>query len=93
METGPSLYGWVGTKRDPCLPSALAGKPQIITRHGEDVVIVATKQYIETVMRRASIAEFFAESPLAGVDLAIDRNRSSTRSVDLNAVAPQDTRT
>jgi prevent-host-death family protein len=64
--------------------AALAGTPQIITRHGEDVVVVmATKQYGETVARGASIAEFFAQSPLAGVDLAIERNRSGSRPIEL----------
>ena len=64
--------------------AALAGTPQVITRHGEDVVIViATKQYLQTVGRNESLAQFFARSPLVGVDLAIDRNRSGARKVDL----------
>lgn len=64
--------------------AALAGTPQVITRHGEDVVVVmATKQYTETVARRASIVEFFAQSPLAGVDLDIERNRSGSRPINL----------
>jgi prevent-host-death family protein len=64
--------------------AALAGTPQIITRHGEDVVVViATKQYSETVARRTSLAEFFAQSPLAGVDLDIERNCSESRRFDL----------
>ncbi len=64
--------------------AALAGTPQIITRHGEDVVVVmATKQYAQNVAERASIAEFFAQSPLAGIDLAIERNRSGSRPTDL----------
>jgi prevent-host-death family protein len=64
--------------------AALAGTPQIITRHGEDaVVVMATKQYAETVAWRVSIAEFFAQSPLAGVDLAVERNRSESRPIDL----------
>jgi prevent-host-death family protein len=64
--------------------AALAGTPQIITRHGEDVVVVmATKQYTQTVARRTSIAEFFSQSPLAGIDLAIERNSSEPRPIDL----------
>ncbi len=64
--------------------AALAGTPQIITRHGEDVVIViATKQYAETLAQRSTIAEFFARSPLAGIDLDIERNSSAARPVDL----------
>lgn len=64
--------------------AALDGTPQIIMRHGEDVVVVmATKQYIETMARQASLAEFFAHSPLAGLDIAIERNRSTARKVDL----------
>jgi antitoxin Phd len=64
--------------------AALAGTPQIITRHGEDVVIViATKQYAKAIGQRSTIAEFFARSPLAGVDLDIERNSSTARPVDL----------
>ena len=64
--------------------SALAGTPQIITRHGQDVVIViGTKQYAETVGQQSSIADFFARSPLAGVDLDVERNPSAARTVDL----------
>lgn len=64
--------------------AALDGTPQVITRHGKDVVIVvATKHYAESGARRDSLAEFFARSPLAGVDLTIDRNRSGGRKIDL----------
>jgi len=64
--------------------AALAGTPQIITRHGQDVVIViGTKQYAETVGQQSSIADFFARSPLAGVDLDVERNPSTSRKVDL----------
>lgn len=58
--------------------------PQTITRHGEDVVVVmATKQYAESVVRRVSIVEFFAQSPLGGVDLAVERHRSESWPIDL----------
>jgi prevent-host-death family protein len=64
--------------------AALAGTPQVITRHGEDVAIVlATKQYAEIVARQSSIVEFFTQSPLAGLDLEIERNRSGSRTIDL----------
>ena len=64
--------------------AALAGTPQVITRHGQDVVIViGTKQYAEALGQQSTIAEFFAHSPLAGVDLDIERNSSAARLVDL----------
>jgi hypothetical protein len=55
----------------------------VITRHGEDVAIVlATKQYAEIIARQSSIVEFFTHSPLAGLDLEIERNRSGSRTID-----------
>jgi len=64
--------------------AAVAGTPQIITRHGEDVVVVmATKHYAATVAQRTSLVDFFAQSPLAGVDLVTERNRSRSRPIEL----------
>ncbi len=64
--------------------AAIAGTPQIITRHGEDaVIVISAKQYAESMARRSTLAEFFARSPLAGVDLELERNSSAARSPDL----------
>jgi prevent-host-death family protein len=64
--------------------AALEGAPQVISRHGEDIVVViSTKEYAKQVARGSSIADFFANSPLAGVDLALERNRSGARNVEL----------
>ena len=46
---------------------------------GQDVVIVKA----ERVGQQSSIADFFARSPLAGVDLDVERNPSTSRKVDL----------
>jgi antitoxin Phd len=85
---GPPSFSWPLAKAKVHLTelvdAALAGTPQIITRHGDDVVVVmATKQYVEIVARRVSIAESFAQSPLAGVDLAVERNCSESWPIDL----------
>ena len=42
---------------------------------GQDVVIVKA----ETVGQQSTIADFFARSPLAGVDLDVERNPSAAR--------------
>lgn len=61
--------------------------PQHITRQGKDgVVMIAEEQYQRLVGKSnqpASLAKFFRESPLAGIDLDFERDRTPTRDVDL----------
>jgi antitoxin Phd len=61
--------------------------PQRITRQGkEGVVMVAEEQY-ERLVRRScqpkSLVQFFRESPLAGLDLDLERDQDMGRDVDL----------
>lgn len=65
-----------------CLKSG----PQIVTRNGEDaVVIVSSAEYSRVVPSRGaeSFARFLAESPLADVQLDVGRPRESGRNVPL----------
>lgn len=61
--------------------------PQHITRQGKDgVVMIAEEQYQRLVGKSnqpSSLAKFFRESPLAGIDLDFERDRTPTRDVDL----------
>ena len=61
--------------------------PQHITRQGKDgVVMIAEEQYQRLVGRShqpASLVKFFRESPLVGVDLDLERDRTPTRDIDL----------
>ena len=58
--------------------------PQVVTRNGEDAVVVVSVQEYNRLSRPrlpGSLARFLAESPLADVHLDIARPRSSGRSV------------
>jgi antitoxin Phd len=61
--------------------------PQRITRQGkEGVVMVAEEQYEQLVGKShqpKSLVQFFRESPLMGVELDLERDRSTTRDIDL----------
>jgi prevent-host-death family protein len=66
---------------------ALAEGPQFITRNGRDAVVVLPVEQFEALKsRRAqpkSLVEFFRTSPLAGLDLELERERDPGRNVDL----------
>jgi antitoxin Phd len=66
---------------------ARAEGPQRITRQGkEGVVMVAEEQYEQLVGKShqpKSLAQFFRQSPLIGVDLDLERDRTTARDVDL----------
>jgi len=61
--------------------------PQYVTRQGKDTVVVITAEEFERLAGRAQqpndLVEFFAESPLAGVDLDFERPRDLGRKVRL----------
>lgn len=59
---------------------ALRGEPQIITRHGVPVVVVlSVDAYRRLTAPREKLSEFFRNSPLAGADLDLGRDRSLPR--------------
>lgn len=63
---------------------ARASGPQTITRNGRTAVVVVSAEEWERKTRRpGNLAEFFAESPLRGSDLKVDRTKDGSRKVDL----------
>jgi len=66
---------------------ARAEGPQWVTRQGKDAVVVVAAEEFQRLRARSrqpeSLVEFFAKSPLAGVNLEIDRPRDYGRDVDL----------
>ena len=61
--------------------------PQRITRQGkEGVVMMSDEQYDRLMVKSRqpkSIVQFFRESPLAGVDLHLERDQDTGRDVEL----------
>jgi len=58
--------------------------PQIVTRRGRRaVVVVAVEEGERKSSRRGSLAEFFAESPLHGSGLVVERSEDARRPVGL----------
>jgi prevent-host-death family protein len=60
--------------------SAVKSGPQIITRRGVEVAIVISyAEYKKMIASRGSLSDFFRESPLAGIELDLERDRSDAR--------------
>lgn len=58
--------------------------PQVITLRGRDaVVVVSANEFGKLSRPRGSLVEFFRKSPLAGVNLDLDRSRDTGRRIDL----------
>ena len=61
--------------------------PQVVTRGGADAVVVLAVEQYESLLARSgqpkSLVEFFQQSPLAGLDLNLERDRDFGRQVDL----------
>jgi antitoxin Phd len=63
---------------------AKAGIPQIITRRGkQEVVVIGIEDYRKIEAREKDLVEFLRSSPLAGVDLQIERDPDPGRPVSL----------
>jgi prevent-host-death family protein len=63
---------------------ALAEGPQTVTRHGEEIVVVISKaEYNRLRKSQTSLLEFFRQSPLVGVELDLERDKSLPRDIDL----------
>ena len=59
---------------------ALRQGPQVITRRGaETAVVLSYAEYRALLLRRKKLSEFFRESPLVGVDLDLERDKSAAR--------------
>ena len=63
---------------------AASDGPQAITVRGRRTAVVLSAPDYDRLRRpRSSLAEFLRTSPLAGVELDIERDRSPSRDVDL----------
>ena len=63
---------------------ALSEGPQVVTRHGEEVVVVVSKREYEKIAKaQTGLVEFFRESPLVGIELDLERDRSYPRETPL----------
>jgi prevent-host-death family protein len=65
--------------------SALRGEPQIVTRRGEEaVVVISARTYRAKIEgNRGSLVDFFARSPHRDVEIAPIRSRETGRDVEL----------
>ena len=55
---------------------------QIVTRHGQKVVVVLPFEEYERMVRpKDTLAEFLLRSPLAGAELQVERDRNLPRDV------------
>jgi prevent-host-death family protein len=58
--------------------------PQTVTKYGKDsVVVLSVEDYKKIEQPKTSLLEFFQHSPLASVELGLDRDRSPARDVSL----------
>jgi prevent-host-death family protein len=63
---------------------ALSQGPQTITRKGrKTVIVVSADEWERRTARRGNLAEFFAESPLRGSGLRVERAQDGPRDVSL----------
>ena len=66
------------------IDAALEGRPQRVTRHGKQAVVVVSAADFDAVERReGSLVEFFAASPYRGVDIGVRRSKAGGRKIDL----------
>ncbi len=62
---------------------AISDGPQVITRYGRKaVVVVSAEEWEKRTKRKGSLVEFFANSPLRGSGLKIERIKGGPRPVD-----------
>ena len=65
---------------------ALSSGVQIVTRHGKRAVVVMPYDEYDNLTRpHKSLSQFLLESPMAGAELEIVRDRSLPREIELDA--------
>ncbi|WP_457629814.1 type II toxin-antitoxin system Phd/YefM family antitoxin [Oceanithermus sp.] len=63
---------------------AEAEGPQFVTRHGrEAVVVMSAEEYRRLVAPKEDLASFLSRSPLAGLELDLERDDSPARELEL----------
>jgi antitoxin Phd len=62
------------------IENAVNSGPQIITKRGVEVAIVMSyAEYKKMIASKGSLSTFFRDSPLVGIDLDLDRDKSDVR--------------
>jgi len=63
---------------------ALAQGAQVVTRRGKKaVVVIPVEEYEKLTHQPASLVEFLLDSPLAGSELMLDRDKSKPRAIKI----------
>jgi antitoxin Phd len=63
--------------------SAKTSGAQFITVHGhEEAVVLSIKDYKELLKSKGTLVDFFQSSPLAGIDLSIERTKDYGRDTE-----------
>ncbi len=58
--------------------------PQIVTKHGEEsVVVLAIEDYKKLNRVKSGLVSFFKKSPLSGLNLDLSRDKSRSRDIEL----------
>lgn len=58
--------------------------PQIVTRHGkESVVVLSVEEYRKIVKPESNLFQFMQNSPLHGISIDVERDKSPSREIDL----------
>lgn len=61
---------------------ALSEGPQRVTRRGQEVVVILSiEEYTKLQKSKSNLLEFFRNSPLVGVELDLERDKSYPRDV------------
>ena len=72
------------TKFSQLINNAIQYQPQIVTKHGNNAVVVLSFQdYEKLVEPKKDLVSFLRDSPLVGVDLDIARSRDMPRDIKL----------
>jgi prevent-host-death family protein len=63
---------------------ASSGAPQEITLRGRPtVVVLSTKQYEKLNKPKQKLTSFLRQSPLAGIDIELERDKNDMRDIEL----------
>lgn len=63
---------------------ASSGKPQEITLRGKPaVVVLSAQQYEKLKQPKQTFVNFLRQSPLIGIDINIERDKTSMRDIEL----------
>jgi len=55
----------------------IANGPQVVTRRGEEVVVIISKEEFELLKKsQSSLLDFFRQSPLVGTRLDLERDQT-----------------